>query len=111
GAGSKPHFDVRPGPLVGSAPSHDADVTAGNAKYLCVCTSYFRQDRLRLAGWRNVIAFGNHVQKACPQPFQIDNLDADLEFAFHQSIVAVEIHDELPIGAARHGKNIGDPGV
>ena len=89
---------------MGSAPSHDADVTARNAVYLCVGTSDFRQYRLRLTGWRDVVALGNHVKKVCPQPLQIDNLAPDLEFAFHQSVVAVEIHDELSIGAAHHGK-------
>ena len=44
------------------------------------------------------------VKKVGSQPLQIDSLAPDLEFAFHQSIVAVEVHDELSIGAARHGK-------
>src|ERR1700757_4874408 len=74
GAGCKPRVDVRPGALVGSAPCHDADVTARNAVYLCVGTSDFRQNRLRLAGRRNVIALCNYVKQVCPEPLQIDNL-------------------------------------
>ena len=58
-----------------------------------------------------MVAFCNHVKKVRAQPLQINNLAPDLKLALHQSIVAVEIHDELSIGAARHGKYIGDPGI
>ena len=58
-----------------------------------------------------MIALCNYVKKVCPEPLQIDNLAPDLQFPLHQSIVAVQIHDELSIGAARHGKNVGDPGI
>src|ERR1022692_4249681 len=102
---------MRPSPLVGSAPSHNADVTARNAVYLCVGTAQLGQDRLRLAGWCEVVALGNYVKQICPQPLQIDDLSSDLQFPFHESIVAVKIYDELSIGAARHGKNIRDPGI
>src|ERR1700739_3907175 len=90
GAGRKPGIDVRPGALVGSAPGHDADVTARNTVYLCVGTAHFGQQRLRLAGWCDVVALGNHVKQVCPQPLQIDDLAPDLQFPIHQPIVAVE---------------------
>src|SRR5579864_1554106 len=76
-AGRKPRVDVRPGQLAGSAPSHDADVTARNAEYLCVGTAQPRQDGFRLAGWCDVVTLGNHVKQICAQPLQIGNLSTN----------------------------------
>src|SRR6185437_12227087 len=111
GAGCKPRVDVRPCPLVGSAPCHDADVTTGNPVNLSVSTSDPRQDRLRLAWRGNVIALRNHVEEVCFESLQIHDLSADLEFSFHQAVVPVEIDYELSICAAGHRKDVCHPGV
>ena len=94
-----------------AAARHDADVASGDAVEFLVAAPYLGKYCLRLAGRSDVIAIGDDRQQIGSQPAQVHPLAANHQFALHQAIVAVQVHDELAKRSAGQRNVVRDPGV
>src|SRR5579875_247809 len=87
GAGAEPAIQMRPGGFGRPAPGHDSDMSARDPVQLLVLTADLVHDGSRLAGWRDVVALGNHGQQVSPDVAQIHHLIAHYEFISNQLVL------------------------
>ena len=102
---------MRPCCLLGAAPCHNADMTAADTIEFFVLAAKLFHYRFGLTGRRDVIGFGDYIQNAGRDFLQINGLASEYKRAVLQTILLVELVDQLPVGAARHGNRFTDPSI
>ena len=78
---------------------------------LFILAADLRHDALRLAWWRNMIGEGDHIQQVRSDTTQVHPFATNDQRPFNESVLLVELFDELAISCPGHINEIVYPGI
>ena len=94
-----------------TASRHHANMASLHLQQELILAAHFRHDALRLAGRRDVIGQGDHIEQVRADTTQVYALTTNDHPSLNQPVLPVQLLNELLIGGPSHGDEIGDPGV
>src|SRR5712692_3442100 len=100
-----------PGKLQCTTSRHHTDMASLYLQQKLILATDLCHNALRLACWRNMIGQRNHIEQVSADMAQIHPLATNDQLPLNESILPVELFDELQISCPSHWDEIGYPGV